>query len=119
MLNEILYHVGMSWIICSNDKIKYKMDENYHQYWLNKGPWYNTDICSTLHGSLLEDFITHARIDRYNLTCSLVAHDKNIPAYEDYEISIRDRVIPRNVTSEALETLGATLNFIGISLKLF
>ena len=62
--------------------MKYEIDKNNHQYWLNKGTWYNTDICSRLHGSLFEYFITHARTDRYNLMCSLVSHDKKLPAYE-------------------------------------
>ena len=70
------HHVGMSWIICSNDEIKYEMDKNNHQYWFNKVPWYNIDICSRLHGILFEDFMTHARTDRYILMSSLVAHDK-------------------------------------------
>ena len=52
VLNVILHHVGMSWIISSNDEIKYEMDENNLKDWLNKGPWYNTDIYSRLHGSL-------------------------------------------------------------------
>ena len=54
---------------------------NNNQDWLNKVPWYNTDICLRLHGSLFEDFITHARSDIYNLMCSLVAHDKIQPYY--------------------------------------
>ena len=57
------------------------MDENHHQYWFKKGPWYNTAICLRLHGIRFETFITHARSDRYNLMCSLVAHDKIQPAY--------------------------------------
>ena len=77
MLNEIFHHVGMSWIISTNEEMKYEMDESNHQDWLNKVPWYNTAICSRLHGSLFEEFMTHARNDRYNLICSLVAHDKN------------------------------------------
>ena len=40
---------------------------------------------------MFEDFRTHARTERYNLMCSLVAHDKIQPAYEDYDISIGDR----------------------------
>ena len=76
MLNEILHHVGMSWTISSNDEMKYEIDESNHQDWLNKGTWYNTEICSRLHGSLFEYFITHVRTDRYNIMCSLVAHDK-------------------------------------------
>ena len=51
--------------------------------------------------------------------CSIVSHDKKQPSYEDEEISIWDRPIPKNATIEALESLGATLNFIGIFIKLF
>ena len=81
VLNAILHHVGMSWIIRSNSEMKYEMDKNNHQDLLNKGPWYNTYICSRLHGSLFEDFITQSRTGRYNLMCYLVAHDKELPAY--------------------------------------
>ena len=102
MLNTILHHVGMSWIICSNKGIKYEIDKSNHQDWLNKGPLYNTAICSRLHGSLFEDFITHARTDRYNLLCYLVSHDKRQPTYEDEESIIVDSLIPKHVTTEAL-----------------
>ena len=64
--------------------MKYEIDESNHQDYLNEGPWYNTTICSRLHGSLFKHFITHARTGRYNLMCSVVAHDKKKqPAYED------------------------------------
>ena len=69
--------MGMSWIISSNDEMKYEIDKHNHQDWLNKGHWCNTAIYSRLHGSLFEYFITHARTDRYNLMCYLVTHDKN------------------------------------------
>ena len=36
VLNAILHHVDMSWIICSNKEMKYEIN---HQDWLNKGPW--------------------------------------------------------------------------------
>ena len=49
VLNAILYHVGMPWIISSNDEMKYEIDESNHQDLLNKGLWYNTDICLRLH----------------------------------------------------------------------
>ena len=83
--------------------MKYEIDEINDQYWLNKGPWYNTDICSRLHGSMFEDFITHARNYRYNLVCSLVANYWIQPAYEDDEIIIGDRIIPKHATTEVLE----------------
>ena len=102
VLNAILHHVGMSWIIRSNDKIRYEIDEINHQYWLNKGPCYNTNICSMLHGSLFEDFIKHERTDIYNHMCSLVAHYKKQPACEDYESSLGDILLPENSTIKAL-----------------
>ena len=40
VLNAILHHVGMPWIISSNDEMKYEIDEMNNQDWLNKGPWY-------------------------------------------------------------------------------
>ena len=51
--------------------------------------------------------------------CSLVAHDKIQPDDEDDEISIEDKSIPKNATTKALKSLGATFNFFGIWLKLF
>ena len=75
LLNVMLHNVGMSWIISSNREMECEMNETNHLYWLNKGPWYNINICSELHGSRFEDFITLARIDQYNLLCSLFAHD--------------------------------------------
>ena len=55
-----------------------------------------------MHGSRFEDFITQARTDRYNLMCSLVAHDKLQLDYEDDESSIGDRPIPDNATTKSL-----------------
>ena len=106
VLNAILYHVGMSWIIRSNKEMKYEIEENNHQDWLNKGPWYNTSICLKLHRGIFEYFITHTRTDRYNLMCSLVEHDKIQPAYEDDISSIVDRSILKNETTKALKLLG-------------
>ena len=82
VLNSILHHVGMSWIICSNKKMKYEMDKSNYPDWLNKGPWYNIAICSRLHVSLFEDFITHARTDIYNILSSIVAHTKKQSTYK-------------------------------------
>ena len=76
MLNSILYHVSSSWVILSKERIKYEMDESNHPDWLNYCPWYNTAICSKLCGSLFEDFITHARTNKYNLICFIVIPDK-------------------------------------------
>ena len=68
---------------------------------------------------MFEDFIRHARTDRYHLMCSIVAHDKKQPSYEDEERNIGYRPTPKNETTEALEALGGTLHFINYWLKLF
>ena len=39
LLNAILHHVGMLWIICSNEEMKYEIDKINTQDWLNKGTW--------------------------------------------------------------------------------
>ena len=47
VLNSILHHVGMSWIISSNQEMEYEMNtKNNHLDWLNKVLWYNKNICS-------------------------------------------------------------------------
>ena len=38
LLNAMLHHVGMSWIISSNKEMEYEMNRTNHQDWLNKGP---------------------------------------------------------------------------------
>ena len=70
MLNSVLYHVCLSWMIYSNKQIRYEIEEN-NTDWLNKGPWYNTTICSKFHETLFEDFIMNYRTDRYNIMCSI------------------------------------------------
>ena len=77
VLNTMLHHVVMSWIISSIQEMEYEINSNInHLDWLNKGPWYNKNICSKLHGIKFEGFITQARTYRYNIMCSLVAHDR-------------------------------------------
>ena len=51
--------------------------------------------------------------------CSIIAYDKRPPSYEYEEISIGDIPIPKNATTEELEVLGDTLNFIDCWPKLF
>ena len=46
VLNSMLHHVVMSWIISSNRRMDYEMNKINHLYWLNKGSWYNINISS-------------------------------------------------------------------------
>ena len=95
-----------------------KWKKSNHPDQLNKVAWYNTAICSSLHGSLFEYSVTNELTNRYDLMCSIVAHDKKQPAYEYDEKIIGDRLMPKNMTIEGLEAFGATFNLIEIWLKL-
>ena len=115
VLNAMLHHVGMSWIISSKKEMDYdKFTNSKNLNWFDTGPWHNKHICSKLYGTTFEDFITQARTDRYNIMCSLVAHDRLQENKPDDESSIGDRVIPNDATVTALKSLGATFNQIDV-----
>ena len=44
VFNTMLHHVGMLWVIETNQHLKYDMDK-HNSYWMIGGPWYNTYIC--------------------------------------------------------------------------
>ena len=43
---------------------------------MTDGPCYKIYICKKLHGKVFEGFIRNARTDRYNIMCSIDAHEK-------------------------------------------
>ena len=47
LLNTLLHHVVMSWIIETHNQLKYDMDKN-NPNWITVGPWYNTSICKKI-----------------------------------------------------------------------
>ena len=102
VLNTVLNHVGLSWIISSSKKIKYDIKENNHPDWLNKVPRYNTAICSKFHGTVFGGFIRNFRTNRCNIMCSINAHDKLQPTYIDYPRSAGGIAIPKNSTTASL-----------------
>ena len=68
VLNAMLHHVGMSWIISSKKEMGYdKYTNSNHLDWFGTCPWYNQNICSKLHGIKFEDFIIQARTYQYNI----------------------------------------------------
>ena len=66
--------------------------------WFETGPWHDKNICSKLYGTTFEGFIKQARTYRYNIMCSLVAHDRLQDNEQDDESSLGDRVIPKDAT---------------------
>ena len=75
VLNTMLHHVGMLWIIETHEQLKYEM-EKHNSEWITGGTRYNTYICKKLHGNVFEGFIRNARTDRYNIMCYIGAHEK-------------------------------------------
>ena len=118
MLNSVFYHVGLSWIISPKNKMKYDTEEE-NPDWLNKGPWYNTTICSKLHGTVFEGFIRNAKTYRYNLMCYVTENDSQQATYVDDATSAVGRAIPKNSTTSELKLLGVTFNFIDFWLIYF
>ena len=75
VLNTMLHHIGMIWIIENNEDLKYYMDIK-NSDWMTGGPWYNTYICKKLHGQVFEAFIINARTDRYNIMCYIDSYER-------------------------------------------
>ena len=64
MLNTVLHHVSMPWIIGKNKNLGYDM-EFYNSDWITGGPWYNTSICKKSHGTVFENYNRNARTEIY------------------------------------------------------
>ena len=47
VLNEMLHHIGMSWILETNQQLKYDIDK-YNPDWIKSSTWYNTYICKQI-----------------------------------------------------------------------
>ena len=47
VLNTVLHHVSMSWIIETHEQLKYDMDK-HNTNWMTGGTWYNTYICKKI-----------------------------------------------------------------------
>ena len=75
VLNTMLHHVGILWIIETHEKLQYDMDKHNSEC-MTGGHWYNIYICKKLHGKLFEGFIRNAITDIYNIMCSIDVHEK-------------------------------------------
>ena len=71
--------------------------------WITDGPWYNTSICKKVRGTVFEKYIRNARTNRYNLICSIDAHEKQQPVYVNEGIRGCGNAIPLNFTTEAID----------------
>ena len=51
---SVFQNIGLLWIIENNKHYKFEMDLEDTR-WTDKGPWYNTTICTKLNGLIFED----------------------------------------------------------------
>ena len=66
---------------------------------------------------MFEEFIKNVRTDRYNIMCSIDVHEKHHPSPIDNGSSDGGNFLPSNSKTEALVSLGATIDFIDCWLK--
>ena len=71
----MLLHFGMLWIIETHEKYN-MIGKKYNPGWMIGGPWYNTSICKKLYEKVFDRFIINKRTYRYNIMCSIDAHEK-------------------------------------------
>ena len=67
----------------------------------------------------IEGFIGNSRTDRYNIMCSIYAHEKEHQS-ASYDVSSSGGYpLPTTSTTEVLDSLGATIDFINCWIKAF
>ena len=107
----VLQHVGLSWIIQSNQKLNYDPQRHCNS-WMINFPWYNTMICSRLHGLLYEYYVTTAIRERYSIMRSIEDHNKEKPTINYDTSSGGDIPLTYNSTKYLLFSFGLILNCI-------
>ena len=98
LLNTMLHHVGMLWIIEAHEKLQYDMDK-HDSDWMTSGTWYDTSDWKKLYGNLFEGFIRNAITDIYNIMCAIDAHEKINPPEHDDGSSGGGYPLPSNSTT--------------------
>ena len=102
VLNTMLQHVGMIWVIEYQEYLKDDTDIQ-NSDWMTGGTWYNTSICKKLYGKLFEGFIINSRTDRHNIMCSIDAYEKEHKSSScDDVISVGGCLLTITSTTESL-----------------
>ena len=112
----VLHHVGLYWIIRLNQEPNFYL-QLHCTSWVINIPCYNTTICSQLQGLLFEDYVKTTRRERYNLMCSIEAHERKHKYVNDEASSGGGRPLPPNSTEDDLISSGLTFNLIESWLK--
>ena len=76
VLNTMLHHVGMLWIIETHGQLKYDMDK-HNSDWMTGGPWYNTYICKNYMETCLKDLLEIQELKDIK-SCVILMHMEKI-----------------------------------------
>ena len=74
----MLHHVGMLWIIETNQYLEYYMDK-HNSDWMTGGTWYNTSICKKYTEPCLKNSLEIQELT-YIISCVLLIHTKTNPS---------------------------------------
>ena len=72
VLNTMLHHVVMSWIIETHEQLKYNMGK-HNSDWMTGGPWHNTSICKKYMETCLKDLLEIQELTDI-ISCILLMH---------------------------------------------
>ena len=74
--NMVFQNIGLFWIIQSNKNLSFDFQKHCPSWTLN-GPWHNNNICTRVYSLVFKNYFTTTKRDKYNLMCSIEAHEKS------------------------------------------
>ena len=98
----MIQHVSLSWIINTNNHVKFDID-HYYAKWTKHGKLYNTTVCSQLSGNKFEYYFTTGRKYRYELLSDVDAYEKMHPSGTEDKASGSGRTLPSASSIDVLE----------------
>ena len=99
LLNTVLHHVGLSWIIETNQQWEYDIDEHSSNF-LTNGHWYNIYISTKLYGTVFDIYIRNAITKSYISMCFIDARKKQQASCVNVGSSDGGKAIPPNSKTE-------------------
>ena len=72
VLNTMLHHVVMLWIIEIHEQLQYDMDKQNSE-WMTCGPWYDTYICKNYMEKCLRNLLEMQELTDI-ISCVLLVH---------------------------------------------
>ena len=111
VLHIVFHHVGISETIEKNNDLIFEMAVMGRQ-WMDKSPWYNTNICTEWNGQILGDNFWTGRKDRYEFMCRFDLYEKYHVSLSYDDNSVGGIPMPNTSSKELLFSLCQIIDFI-------